>query len=128
MKLKMFEVLDISQFYQLIRTFKLPIKTTYKLSKLSNLVDKETSFYQEEFKKIIEEYGQKDDDGNLVLTEDKNSVKILPDKDKEAQKKIQDLMNLDVEIETAIEFNIEDFGNIELSLDSLLPMMPFIKE
>lgn len=129
MKLKMFQIIDMSQFFQQIKTFKLPIKTAHELSKLATLVEKELEFYQIEFTKIMGEYAQKDSKGNYVFTDEiQQSVKIKPGKEKECEGKLKELMGLEVSFDLELKLQIEDLGAIEISMKELLPIMPFIKD
>ena len=54
--MKLYEVLAIQNFYNLIQDAKLPIKTTYKLTRLMRRVEDEVRFYQTELAKIVIEY------------------------------------------------------------------------
>ena len=68
----------------------MPVKTAYRISKLQEAMKKEIEFYQEQYKKIVEEYAEKDEQGNYkVLNE--NNIKIQPDKIDEAASAINEL-------------------------------------
>jgi hypothetical protein len=56
------------------------IKTTYKLSKLARRVEEESAFYSNEFNKIINEYGKKNDNG-YVFSDDGSSIIIVEGKE-----------------------------------------------
>jgi hypothetical protein len=43
--MKLYEVLTIQNFYNLVQDAKLPIKTTYKLTRLMRRVEEEIRFY-----------------------------------------------------------------------------------
>ena len=66
--MKMYEVLDLQVLYNSIANVKLPLKTTYKFTRLMKRTEEEINFYQEKFREIVEEYGVKE---NLIETEDK---------------------------------------------------------
>ena len=88
--MKMYEVLELQNLYNSIANIKLPLKTTYKFSRLMRRAEEEISFYQEKFREIVEEYGVKEngeykyhgdsiDIAFLVLKEklvDDNKIKI----------------------------------------------------
>ena len=95
--MKLFEVLELQNFYALIKDAKLPIRTTYKLTRLMRQVEQETQFYQTEFAKIVEEYALKEN-GQYVYSDDMASIKIVAGKEEECGNKILELKNLDVDL------------------------------
>ena len=122
--MKMYEVLALQSFYATVQDKKMPIKTTYKLSRLAKRVEEEAQFYQNEFAKIVDEYALKEN-GQLVYSEDMNSIKIIPGKEKECSEKIVELRELEVDL-SQFEFSIEEFDSLELTLaemSSILSLM-----
>jgi hypothetical protein len=129
MKLRMFEILGIGHIAPMLKSKKLPIKTAHSLTKIMMAANPELEFYQTEFQKIINQYGMKNDKGELIFAdESKNSVKIQPGKEAECQKATNELLNLEVELNVDAKLKLEDFGNLEISVDDLMPLMPFIEE
>lgn len=110
-----------------IKDEKIPIKTAYKFNKLISILEKELKFYNEELAKIIEQYAEKDENGNPVISEDKTSIQIRKDKINECQEKTEELGNIQFEIEK-IFFTIEELNNIKLTILEMRNLMPFIKE
>ena len=47
--MKMYEILDLQVLYNTIATIKLPLKTTYKFTRLMRRAEEEMSFYQQKF-------------------------------------------------------------------------------
>jgi hypothetical protein len=129
MVLKMYEILELNRFYKNIRKLKLPIKTAHKLSKLASVIDKEISFYHEQCQAIIADYAQKDSNGGIAYVDDtKQGIKIEKGKESECEAKLKELSFLEVTIESPIMLKLEDFGAIELSVEDMIPIMPFIEE
>lgn len=124
--MRMYDIVNFQQFYTIIETKKMPIKTTYKLAKLKKALESEVEIYQTELTKIIQEYAQKDADGNYIYTEDKKSIKIIPGSEKECNLKLLELQNLEIHIED-IKFDISEFEELELSLNDINFLMPFIQ-
>ena len=54
----------------------LPLKGAYKLNKIKKAVEKEGEFYTEKFQEIVDTYAKKDDNGNLVYSEDGSQIMI----------------------------------------------------
>ena len=127
MTLKMYEIVDFPSFFEKVRNQKLSFKTSYRLTILAGEIEKHINFYQENFRNILTEYGQKDENGNLVQTDDGQGIKIIEDKIDECNAKIIELRNLDVELPD-IKFSIDDFGDIALTPMEVYIIKPFIAE
>lgn len=127
MKMKMFEVIELSNLYNSIKDDKMPLRTAYKFATLMRQLDAELKFYQSKFAEIVDEYGQKDEQGGYVLTENGNSIAILPGKENECNTKLMDLRNLEVEI-TGVTFTIDELASFNLSISELTCLLPLIKE
>ena len=125
MKLQLQKILNFSQFYPLTTSRSLPIKTAYKLSKLAIAVEIEVTFYQTKFREILNEYCLVDDNGNYVPTEDGQGFKIQPGKEIECNQAMADLHNLEIELPD-ITFGIDEFDGLELRIQDLSGIMPFI--
>lgn len=104
----------------------LPLKVAYKLNKIKQAVDKEGDFYSEKFQEIINNYAKKDEEGNLVFSEDGEQIMIQEDKIEECNKALEDLQNLEVEIDN-YNLTIDDFGeDLTCTPDELEGLMPFL--
>ena len=124
--MKLYEVLSIQNFYNLIMNAKLPIKTTYKLTRLMRRVEEETQFYRNEFAKIVDEYAVKEN-GQLVYSEDMTSIKIIEGKEDECSAKISELKNLELGF-SEFKFSIEEFEKLELSVSDMYGILPLITD
>ena len=124
--MKMYEILDFSKVYNSIKDEKMSIKTAYKLNKLIKKIEEENTFYNIKFHEIIEQYAEKNDQGEYQYI-DENSIKIKEGKEQECYKKISELQNLEIETPN-ITFSIEELGDINLTIDTVNMLMPFIEE
>lgn len=124
--MKMYEILDFSKVYNSIKDEKMSIKTAYKLNKLIKKIEEENNFYNIKFHEIIEQYAEKNDQGEYQYI-DENSIKIKEGKEQECYKKVSELQNLEIEIPN-INFSIEELGDINLTIDTVNMLMPFIEE
>lgn len=127
MTLKMHEIINFPSFYEKIKSLKLPFKTSYRLALLSLEVEKHINYYQEQFRSLLMEYGKKDDNGNLVPTDDGQGIRLVEETMEEAYIKISELRNLEVEL-NGYSFTSDDFDGIELSPEEMVVILPFIKE
>lgn len=125
--MKMYEILDLQVLYTSIANIKLPLKTTYKFTRLMRRAEEEISFYQEKFREIVEEYGVKEEDGQYKLTPDGQSIVIIPGKEVECNTKLAELRNLDVPIDD-IKFSIEELEKIDVSISELSCLMSLIED
>lgn len=124
--MKMYEILDFSKVYNSIKDEKMSIKTAYKLNKLIKKIEEENNFYNIKFHEIIEQYAEKNDQGEYQYI-DENSIKIKKGKEQECYKKVSELQNLEIETPN-ITFSIEELGDINLTIDTVNMLMPFIEE
>lgn len=125
MILKMGEIINFNYFYNEVKDKKLSLKVLYKLSTLAKAIDEKTAFYREKFQEILKEYGELDENGNLIPTEDGNGIKVKPGTEQECIMKINELQKLDVDM-PEIKFDIEDFGDIELTMEVFNLITPFL--
>ena len=124
--MKMYEVLELQNLYASISNIKLPLKTTYKFTRLMRRAEEEISFYQEKIREIVEEYGVKEN-GKYNLTPDGQSIAIIPGKEVECNNKLTELRNLDVQIDN-IKFSIEELEGIDISISELSCLMSLIED
>lgn len=124
--MKMFEVLELQNLYNSIANIKLPLKTTYKFTRLMKRAEEELVFYQEKFREIVEEYGVKEND-QYKLTPDGQSIVIISGKEVECNAKLAELRNLEVLID-GIKFSIEELEGIDVSISELSCLMSLIEE
>lgn len=123
--MKLSDLLNFASFYDIVRDQKLPLKTSFKLTKIAKLIAENADFYREKMDEITREYGRLDDDGNLVMDENGN-ILIKEGVEEECNEKIRELQ--DFEIPVDYTFDVNDFDGIELTLAATSLLLPFIKE
>ena len=126
--MKMSELMMLGQLRPKIANKKMSIKTTYKFTRFFKEIEEQIEFFNNTIQNLIKEYGQKDENDNFVLTEDKNGVKIQEDKYDECMNKIDELNNLEINLNYIPSFSIDELENSELSMEELSLLMPFIIE
>lgn len=124
--MKLYEILSMENFYSSIQNTQLPIKTTYKLTRLMRRIEEEAQFYQSTFAKIVDEYALKEND-QVVYSDDKTSIKIIEGKEDECNSKILELRNLEIDM-SDFEFSIEEFSNLNLTINQMNSIYPLIKD
>ena len=125
--MKMYEILELQTLYNSIANIKLPLKTTYKFTRLMTRAEIELEFYQTKFQEIIEEYGDKDENGQYKLINNGQSVAIIPGKENECNIKLMELRNLEVPIDD-IKFTVEELEKIDISIEELACIMSLIED
>ena len=96
-----------------ISTKEFPGSTTFKIARLIRELDKEIQLFEEERSKIANKYGEKDENGNLVIQEGGN-IKILDNKIQDCNEELQALFNTQVEI-NANKLPVDIFDSIEMT-------------
>lgn len=127
MQITMNQILNFVTFYEAVKSQKLSIKTAYRLTKLAKAIEEEINFYREKLQTIIQEYGEVDENGQPIPTEDGNGVKLRPGTEMECNSAIQELYMMEITLPD-ITFDIEEFDNVELTTEEFTAILPFIKE
>ena len=105
----------------------LPLKGAYKLNKIKKAVEKENEFYIEKFQEIVNKYAKKDENDNLVYSDDGNQIMIKDGMIEECNKALEDLQQLEIQIEN-YGLTLDDLGdNVECTPDELEALMPFME-
>lgn len=123
--MKLIDLLNFTSFYEEVRDQKLPLKTSFKLTKIAKLVSENTDFYKEKMQELIKDYGRSDENGEFI-TDENGNILIAEGKEDECHTKIQELQDFDIPVEYT--FTLEDFDGIELTLAATNLLIPFIVE
>jgi hypothetical protein len=126
MKIKIYQVLGVLSIYEKVRELKVPAKVAYKFNKLCNALKNDADFYRVELNKIIERYGERDENGSLIPLE-YGGVKIKSEDMPTAQKEINNLDNLEVDAPD-IKFTVDELDGLQLSIEDFNRILPFIEE
>lgn len=118
------KILAMEEAIKNLKSQNLPIKTAYRLLKLAEFVATESDNYRNLFRQILDEYAEKNEDGSFVFSEDGTNVILKKDHIKEANEKVSELNQLEVDI--PYTFDLREFENLEISLEDLAPLMDII--
>lgn len=125
-KVTMEQIIDFRNSTDFFSDTNLPLKGAYKLNKIRKAVDKEGEFYSEKFQEIVNKYAKKDEDGNLIFSDDENQIMVKDDMINECNDALINLQELEVEIDNC-NLTIDDFGEgFECTPDELAVLMPFM--
>jgi hypothetical protein len=117
--------MNFTDIYAQLKDKKMSFKTSYNLRRLAASTEEHMSFYYDELQKIINTYGDRDENGNLVLIDDNQAIKIKQESLPECQSKINELLLTPVDI-PYMTFAIEDLENFELTPAQVGFFMNFI--
>lgn len=120
-------ILNFSQFYSNANSIRLPIKTAYKLSRLSAAIETEIGFYQAKFREIIAEYCLTDEAGNYIPTKDGQGFQLRPGSEEACTQAMNELHSLEITLPN-ISFSIDEFEGMELTVQDMSGILPFITE
>lgn len=126
--MKLSEAFQILEIRNSLINQKLPIKTSYKLTRFFSSLEEEAKFFNETLEKIIQEYGQKDENGNFVLTENGKGVQIQKDRLQECMAKINELNDIEVHLEYEPKFTLDELEPLNLEMKYISLLMPYISE
>lgn len=117
--------MNYSQIAQMFNYFKsmenipdLTFSNRRKLIRFNELLEKESNLMNKEIQKIIDNYSEKDEDGNPI--QEGNGVKLQKDKVEEANRDANEIYNTTIEI-TFQPFKIKEqyFENFKCTTDVL---------
>ena len=121
-------LLQIEKLYPVLKQFQeieMPIKITYKFSKLLNFIEKDYHFFLKKMRGILDKYAEKDENGQIIVNN--GTIPLLKDFQSEAEKEIQLLYEIEVE-KPDIYFTLTELENINMTPNDLRVMIDFIEE
>lgn len=105
---------------------KMPPAVAYKIMKLVRAAESEEAFYQKELQKLIEQYGKRNDNGSLVVTEDGN-ILLSEDTLQECHRRIDELESLDVDAPN-ISFTLDELSCVSMTVREMDAISAFISD
>lgn len=88
---------------------KLPVKISYAIAKNISKVENELKIYNNQRQKLIEDYGEKNEDGKTKVSED-NQITIAKDYLEDWIKEYNELLSLEIDIDIH-KIKVEDLAN-----------------
>ncbi len=100
-----------------LMALKLPVKVSYKLSKLVFKMQPDLKIWQEKRLELFKEYGDHDEKTDLYTVKPENAVKF--------QEELAKLLDIDVDLDFAPDkpfekISVADLGNIEIESSTLI--------
>lgn len=126
MTIKMSAIIALREVCESLKSQKTNVRTAYKISKILNKIEAEFSFYQNKFSEIVNDFSEKDENNQPVLTENGQGIKIDPSRIKEAEEKLLELNNIDVNFD--ITLSLDDLDNLEISISDMQILSQILQE
>jgi hypothetical protein len=126
MTLNITTALNLKALYPKIQSQKLPIKVTYKFSRLFNALEQETQFYYTKLQELVTLYAEKDENGKPIPTESGTGVKIAQDKLADCQKDLDELAGLEITLPDTF-FSIDELDGLSLTVQDMNCLLPLIE-
>ena len=106
----------------------MPVRLSAKLLRLADDLTKENAIIEKQRKLIIEKYGNKDENGELIIQNGNVTFKDIKTSE-QAQNELDELANLEIEIidRDITEEELID-ANIQLSMAQLAALRSFLHE
>lgn len=101
------------------------LETQYKFLKILKIIEPEIDIYNEQMHLLIERFAEKDENNRIIS--DANGIKIDSARAAECQKQIDELNQMEISFYD-IYFRLEEFTGLDLTLEDLLYLEPFIKD
>lgn len=111
-KLTMSEILNAAPVLTKLTNQTFSGAATFKIARLLRALDKEITTFEETRTKMIQTYGEKDENGMLI--EKEGQIHVMADKIETFNSEISALLKSEVEI-NGEKLSIEYFDNIELT-------------
>lgn len=126
--MKLYEVVNFYEFYKThLATEPVDVKTAYKISRILNKTKDDYEFYQENIKKLFNEYLEHNEDGTLVIAEDGMNWKAKEGKAEEFMEKVNELYNIEVDFADEYKLSIDDFDSLVVSTDNFKDIINFFE-
>lgn len=119
---------NIETLYNTLSSLKekeMPIRLSYKFTVILDKIDCEYNFFISEMRKIINKYGLKDENGELV--QENGNIKINPDSLGLAEKALQELHETEITLPD-VSFTLDELETLNIKPADLRALLPFIKE
>ena len=129
MKITINEIIAAVGSYNKLNKEKFNLKTSYKLARLFDTLQKESERYETLTREAIIKYSKKDKNGEPIInkSEQGESVEIEPINQSKLIQEMEELNNSEIEIDDYY-FTFDDFGDLSISIDEIKGLLPFIQE
>ena len=112
-KITMNEILSVVPVLQELSNKQFKGATTFKIARLIRELDKEMALFNEARQKLGDKYGQRDENGELIISEE-GIIKLQEDKIQDCNEELVTLLETEIEI-NADKIKVDAFDDIDIS-------------
>ena len=123
-KLTINELLNSTEILQKLASKELKARLALEVARMLKSAEKEIQDFNEVRMKLINKYGEKDENGELI-TDEKGNCKIMQDEIKNFSSELNDLVGTEVEI-NANKLKIEQIENLDFTPAEMSMLEPFL--
>ena len=125
-KVSLNEILNASEAFNTIMQQQFKGSLAFKIARLARELNKEVETFNTERQKLLNEYCEKDENGELLTLENGN-VQVKPDKVNEFNEVFRSLLQTEVEI-NAEKFSADLIDEFQVSPQQMDSLMVFFEE
>ena len=123
-QLKIADLLNSTDVLQKLAGKELKAKLAWQVGRMLKEAEKEIQSFNETRMKLINKYGSKDENGELVMDEN-NNCKIEPESINNFSNELNELIASEIEI-NAHKIKIDDIENINFTPSEMAQLEPFV--
>ena len=124
-KISMNDLLNCTETLQKLSQKELKARLALSIARVLKEAEREIQNFNEVRMNLINKYGEKGEDGQLV-TDENGNCKILPDGIDTFTKELNDLVNTEVEI-NANKLKLADLENLDFTPGQMAMLEPFLQ-
>ena len=117
MTIKRIDLINLFPIIEKIKNKIFNVYTQYNFLKLQEYINKEKEIYIKQQASLVEKFGQKNENGEVVIKED-GTVKIKKENVQECEKLLKDINELQIQIPD-IYFSLDELQNLEMTFSEL---------
>lgn len=123
--MKLSEVIELREVIIEYADKDINFDTAYKFMKILDETEKDYQFYLDKTREVIQEYGKRDADEQLII-EENGSVRIDEEKIAEAQQKMDEMADIEIEVPEKYFVKLSNLEELKISCRKMRAFMPII--
>lgn len=116
--MKMQNILTLTSIFNDVKTQKLPLNLSFKIIKILEECEKATQLFQEHFALILKEYGEVDENGELIMLPE-GGYKLKEKYAEDCNMKVTELLESEVDLTNTSPFTLDELEPLELTFEQL---------
>lgn len=122
--LKISQIINSTEVLRKLSGEKFKAKLSWAITRILKAADNEIKEFNDTRYELIQKYGEKDENGNLI-TDDQGNVKINANGIADFSNQLNELLDTTVEI-NANKIKMSDLENVDFTPDDMIVLEPYI--